>query len=260
MRGARKRFDLVRVPTGRRRGGKRVHAGLRDGKTFALYRAARGLLGEKDFEEISVARFAKAGGCSVGAFYGRFTDKKAFLEFLVGETFRQAASRAENALAEEVGKRLTAEKITKRIAEQISGQFGDGEFAGIVRVAVKLGFSDPKSRAALDDYREAVINRAIALLAPHSRCGSEDRIREAMQAAFGILTDAAISKAGHLRLGSAHMSESLSAVIAKLVDASGKMAGKSNKANNRGIPKSEKPEMSPEVPAQTTARRKARTL
>lgn len=229
MRGAQRKLDLVRVPAGRRRGGKRVQAGLRDGKTFALYRAARGLLASKDYEDISVSCLAKAGGCSVGAFYGRFPDKKAFLDFLVGETFRQATSRAENALDDSIIRGPGLEKTARKIAEQISEQFGDAEFAGIVRAAVKLGFADSKSRAPYDAYRGAVTERAIALLAPHLRRGSEESVRGAIQAAFGILTDAALSKPAALRPGSARMNEAIGEVIVKLVSAGKKSAGKSNK-------------------------------
>lgn len=255
-----KKSRLIRAVAARRRSGKRIQAGLRDSKTFALYRAARGLLTGKDFEEISVSRLAKTGGCSVGAFYGRFPDKIAFLEFLIDETFRESTSRAENALADEIAKGLNFEKATGKFAEHISSQFGDEEFVGIVRAAVKLGFSDAKFRAPFDDYREEVTGRAIALLAPHLRRGSEDRIREAMQAAFGILTDAAISKSGYLRPGSTHMNEALSAVIVKLAGTGGILGGKPNKENNRKILKSEKAGVAPNASDPKTARRKVRVL
>lgn len=257
-----KKSRLVRVFADRRRRGKRIEAGLRDSKTLALYRAARSLIAGKDFEEISVSRLAKAGGCSVGAFYGRFSDKRLFLEFLIDETFRRAESRAESALADEIGKGLAFEKIAKKIAEQISDQFGDEEFAGVVRAAVKLGFSDAKSRAPFDAYRKAAAGRAITLLAPHLRRGSEDCIREAMEAAFGILTDAAISESGHLRPRSARMNEALSAVIVKLAGAGGKSAGKlhPNKGNSPRIPRPEKLGFAPERPAPTPAKRKVRVL
>lgn len=258
MRGSRRKLDLVRTPARGR--SRRVEASLRDSKSFALYRAARGLLVGKDYEDISVSRLAKAGGCSVGAFYGRFSDKNLFLKFLNEETFRQATSRAENALADGVGRGLSLEKAAKKIAEHISAQFADEEFAGIVRAAVKLGFSDAKSRRAFGDYRDAVTERAVALLMPHLRRGSEDRVREAMQAAFGILTDAAISKSATMRPGSARMNEALGAVIAKLASAVGKSAGISKKSAAR----QENSEEMHSLPSQTNASRpkvrKARAL
>lgn len=261
MHGSRKKLDVVRAPVGgSRRGGRRVQAGLRNSKTLALYGAARGLLASKDYEDISVSRFAKAGGSSVGAFYGRFLDKKFFLEFLIGETFRQATSRAETALDDANARGFGLEKTAKKIAEKISEQFGDAEFAGIVRVAVKLGFADSKSRAPFDAYRDAVKERAIALLAPHLRRGSEERVREAMQAAFGILTDAAISKPAALRPGSARMNEAIGEVIVKLVSAGKKSAGKSNKPNKREIPTPQKADITALPPDQKSKARKVRTL
>ena len=244
----------------RTRSGKRVQAGLRDSKTFALYRASLGLLAGQDCEDISVSRFAKAGGCSVGAFYGRFSDKKAFLDFLIGETCRQATSRAENALAESAVREIGLEKTATKIAEEISKQFSDAEFAGVVRAAVKLGFSDSKSRAPFDAYRDAATERAIALMSPHLRRSGEGQVSEAMQAAFGIVTDAALSKPAALHLGSARMSEAIGEVIVKLVSAGKKSAGKSNKPNKREIPTPQKAEITPVPPDQKSKVRKVRTL
>ncbi|MGD9729890.1 MAG: hypothetical protein AB7V39_26405, partial [Nitrospiraceae bacterium] len=137
---------------------------------------------------------AKAGGCSVGAFYGRFPNKKAFLDFLIRETFRQAEKRAENTLSENAVLKTSLEKSARKIAVYFSEKFSDAEFAGVIRTAIKLGFSDPKSRAPFEEYREAVTERAIEVLAPHLRRGSEARVREAMKAVIGILTDAVISE------------------------------------------------------------------
>ncbi|MEJ2722107.1 MAG: TetR/AcrR family transcriptional regulator, partial [bacterium] len=49
-----------------------------------LVAAARELLDEKGFDEISVAEIAKKGGSSVGAFYARFKDKDTLLDYLIG--------------------------------------------------------------------------------------------------------------------------------------------------------------------------------
>lgn len=254
--GSRSRRRLGRSPgLARRKRGKRVRAGLADGKALALYRAARGLLAEKDFEDISVARLAKAGGCSVGAFYGRFADKKTFLEFLIIETFRLATIRAETALGEAKTGGRGFEQSARTIAGHLSEEFGDPEFAGIVRAAVKLGFADERSRAPFDEYRATVTERAIAALKPHLRRGGEDRGREAMQAAFGLLTDAAISKSGPMRPGSARMDAAVCAVIVDLARRAGLSAAKKKES----VPKKEKtgaPEMSiPEMPKRLRSRK-----
>lgn len=213
----------------RRRRGKRIQTGLQDGKTFALYRATCGLLASHDFEDISVARIAKAGGCSVGAFYGRFPNKKAFLDFLIRETFRQAEKRAENTLSENAAIKNNLEKSTQKIAAYFSEKFSDAEFSGIIRATIKLGFSDPKSRAPFDEYREAVTVCTIEMLAPHLRRGRESDVREAMQAIIGILTDAVISESPPMGPGTKRMNEALSGVIVEIASRSGKLSPKSNK-------------------------------
>lgn len=257
MRRAQMKHKPRRFPAGRRRG-KRVQPGLRDSKTLALYRAALGLLAAKDFDDISVSRLARAGGCSVGAFYGRFADKRRYLEFVIAEAFREASRRAESALSETTAGVGSLEKAAERIAEQISGQFADAEFAGVVRAAVKLGFSDPKSRAAFDDYRVAVTEGAVALLGSYLKRGGEDRVRAGMQAAFGILTDAAISKTGRLRPGAAPMDAALSAIITNLAGSGGKSAGKSRKD---AAPKSENAQEQEEAfPRAATEKLKSRKV
>ena len=220
----------------RRRRGKRIQAGLQDGKTFALYRAACGLLASHDFEDISVARIAGAGGCSVGAFYGRFSNKKAFLDFIIRETFRQAKKRAENTLSENAVIKTGPKKITQKIAVYFSEKFSDAEFSGIIRAAIKLGFSDPKSRAPFDEYREAVTVFVIEMLAPHMRRGGESDVRESMQAVIGILTDAVISESPPMEPGTRRMNEALSGIIVEIASRSGNLSPKSNK---RGRPKKE---------------------
>lgn len=195
------------------------------------------MLASNDFEDISVARIAKAGGCSVGAFYGRFPNKKAFLDFLIRETFRQAEKRAENMLSENAAIKTSLEKSTQKIAVYFSEKFCDAEFSGIIRATIKLGFSDSKSRAPFDEYREAVTERAIEVLAPHLRRGGEARVREAMQAVIGILTDAVISESPPMEPGTTRMNEALSGAIVEIASRRGKLSPKSNK---RGRPNKEK--------------------
>lgn len=237
----------------RRRRGKRIQAGLQDGKTFALYRAACGLLASNDFEDISVARIANAGGCSVGAFYGRFPNKKAFLDFLTRETFRQAEKRAENTLSENAAIKTSLEKSTQKIAAYFSEKFSDAEFSGVIRTAIKLGFSDSKSRAPFDEYREAVTESVIEVLAPHLRRGGEARAREAMQAVIGILTDAVISESPPMQPGTRRMNEALSGVIVEIAGRHGKLSSKSNK---RGRPNKEKDDNSDGAESKSPQRRK----
>ena len=195
------------------------------------------MLASNDFEDVSVATIAKAGGCSVGAFYGRFPNKKAFLDFIIRETFRQAEKRAENTLSENAAIKTSFEKSSRKIADYFSEKFSDVEFAGVIRSAIKLGFSDPKSRAPFDEYREIVTERVIEILAPHLRRGGAVQVREAMQAVLGILTDTVISESPPMEPGTRRMNEALSGVIVEIASRSGKSSPKSKK---RGEPSKEK--------------------
>ena len=211
------------------------------------------MLASNDFEDISVARIAKAGGCSVGAFYGRFPNKKAFLDFLIRETFCQAEKRAENTLSENAAIKTSLEKSTQKITDYFSEKFSDAEFSGVIRTAIKLGFSDSKSRAPFDEYREAVTERAIEVLAPLLRRGGESDVREAMQAVIGILTDAVISELPPMEPGTRRMNEMLSVVIVEIANRSGKSSPKSKKReepnkgkNNSDVAESKSPSKTPQ--------------
>lgn len=203
MKASRKTSGLVHVLSGRRRRRKQSGASLRDGKTFALYRAACGLLASSDFDGISVSRLAKEGGCSVGAFYGRFPDKNTFLRFLIARTFHNASDQAAQELSDGAVRVLAFSQTVQKIVDHVSSRLSVAETAGIVRAAVKLGFADPHARKPFDDYRNAVTERALALLAPHIERGGEQAVREAMQIVFGSRTDAILVHGGGLFEGGA---------------------------------------------------------
>lgn len=93
-----------------------------------LLDAAEGLLGEKRWEDASVAEIAKRAGSSVGAFYSRFRDKDALLsalherfieEAMATADFAMSAQRWEKASITEVVRELVAFQV--RIQDQRAG-------------------------------------------------------------------------------------------------------------------------------------------
>lgn len=195
--------DLGLVRVRRTRSGKRIRLGLSDGKTLSLYQSMLGLLAEKDFEAISVARIAKAGGCSVGAFYGRFSHKTEFLEFVIAETFRQMASRAGRAFDSEVAGGRGRSKVIRKIVEHISTEFSDAENAGVIRAAVKLGFSERRPREAFNEYREAVADFAA------NNMGSARIARSAINVVFGVCTGVIVTEEWPRKSDLSHMNDFL---------------------------------------------------
>lgn len=159
----------------------------RDAKALALFDAARRLLAEHDFDEVSMARLARAAGCSVGALYGRFEDKAAFLRFVIALTFDGARAGLEAAL--EAGPKTRAEPATLA-ADRLAHDFADPEFAGVVRAAIKLGFTDREARAPLDAYREAATAGAARRLCKSGRKGRT--LQEELEGVFARCVDRAI--------------------------------------------------------------------
>jgi len=173
----------------RKRGRHRVSVSLAESKTLKLYQEGRRLLARADFEDISMARFAKAADTSVGAFYVRFADKDAFLDFVTSHTFASARRGFDESLASLAASKKPAELLSNAMI----AQFAAKEFAGIVRLAVKRGLSDLKQRRAFDAYREHIIDQVVSLLPDEAARESETKFEVAIQAAFGILTDRIVS-------------------------------------------------------------------
>ena len=65
----------------------------------AIARAARSLLQEQQFDELSVADVARAAGTSVGGFYARFPHKEALLEVLHAGVIDEMRQALDDALA-----------------------------------------------------------------------------------------------------------------------------------------------------------------
>lgn len=241
MKVSRKKSALVHVFSGRRRRRKEFLRTLRNSKTLALYRAACDLLAASDFDGISVARLAKEAGCSVGAFYGRFSDKNAFLRFLIGERFRQASDIAGRELSGGALNGLEFSQAARKIVEQVSSQLSEEQTAGIVRAAVKLGFADPNARKPFDDYRNVVTDRALELLAPHIERGGEEAIREAMQIVLGSLTDALLTPGDSFKAATLPTDKALCSAFTAIARGGLKPAGPSVRAKPKETPQSRPP-------------------
>ena len=67
----------------------------------ALLHTGTALLAAGGFDEVSIAQIAAASGCSVGAFYLRFQNKKAFFEFLLDRVVHQVTVHTQQTLTAE---------------------------------------------------------------------------------------------------------------------------------------------------------------
>lgn len=176
----------------KRRGRKRVVTSLAESKTLALYREGRQLFGHNDFEQVSISQVSRAAGISVGAFYVRFSDKDAFLDFVIANTFAQAGS---------VFRERADDRYVPNLADVLINQFSDPEFSGIVRAAVKLGFTEARHRHPFDEYREYVSQHLTELLLPDLKKGERLQRIAAINSALAILTHAASLPDTEINLG-----------------------------------------------------------
>lgn len=172
------------------RGRRRVSVSLAESKTLKLFQEGRQLLAVADFEDVSISKFANAGKTSVGAFYVRFADKDAFLSFVTSHTFATARRAFDDAVPSIVSSSKSAVTLTDTIFSHWAGK----EFAGVVRMAVKRGCSNIEHRKPFDAYREHVADEIVGLMPEDSKKQDLFKVELAIQAAFGVLTDAITSK------------------------------------------------------------------
>lgn len=208
-----------------RPGRPRISTGIHESKSLALYNAGRALLAVRDHEAFSVAQIAKLGRCSVGAFYVRFPDKNAFLSFVIGHSFDFAARSFVDALAHG-GIKATGVSAKARLAVSVlTQQFADPEFAGVVRAAVKLGFSEPHCRVLFDHYKAAIADHMTDLLV-NGRARHEVQIRTTLHIMLGTLADAALSEDGADSLKSDALQNALVFLLQSAASGAFKSGGK----------------------------------
>jgi len=128
-----------------KRGKKALREKRRDSRWSRLVSAGRKLLATHDYDKVSVSMITAEVGCSVGAFYGRFTDKDTFLRFLISMTFDTSIRAADRDLGADHWRGTSGATVAGAIVRHVVGQ-ARGENAGVWRAAVKLGRTDPRRR------------------------------------------------------------------------------------------------------------------
>ena len=202
------------------------HTPAGDSRVAALQRAGLELLARSDFETISIAKIAKTANCSVGAFYYRHKDKNAYLRQLISTTFRPLDNKLQNCLSNSGGKISLSEFLSHLVT-----QLSTAENAGIIRVALKLGATDPDALRPYENYREYVATTAENIFKGTSKKKIHAReIREAVQIVFAAINDAALMpKSATMKLGSDDMLNTLCAMAANNIGVSPDFKGKITK-------------------------------
>ena len=159
-----------------------------------LLAAGRDLLNDGAFEETSIAQIAAEAGCSVGAFYQRFSDKEAFFSAIVGAVLREIIAEADRFATSRRMSKATVEVALSEAAAHWVKTFR--RYRGLFRTAIKKTLHD---EAAWDPIRHAgitAIQPVISLLA--TKCGrSADaafhyRALVGFQIVFGVMLNASL--------------------------------------------------------------------
>jgi AcrR family transcriptional regulator len=172
-----------------------------------------------DYETVSVAAIAREAGCSVGAFYGRFPDKAAFLQSMISVAFRILATQATRDLDPARRRGMSNRGTVNGLVRHVVQHMGREQVAGATRAALKLATIKPEALDAFLKYRATVADQAVALLAPRpSPRGAAVAVQTAVQLVFAVVIDALQQKTGPLRLGSEQMIDTLEELITPYLD------------------------------------------
>lgn len=174
---------------GVRRRKRRIPRGFIDRKRAAFFAAAVRRYAWHDHELVSVRELAAYAGASVDTFYNRFGSQRAFW-YAVATAHFQATIRAMNAEFDPkaLGD-ISPQMIIRRISEHVMNCMA-GDTIGITRMAMRFATTAPLAADAFNQYRSALTDRAVELLAPKlNRPGREGEVRTTMSAILGMAAD-----------------------------------------------------------------------
>jgi AcrR family transcriptional regulator len=168
----------------------------------ALLAAARRLLADRDFDELSIADIASSAGLSVGSFYGRFRDKATFFGVLQQQVTAEWLARGVRLLTGEGA----ARRGSREWVEVICGDYLAvmREDRGFVRASLRHEPVRGNRWAPIRQVGAQYVDAVIEVLGPRlthlDPMQRAPRIRFAMQVVFGAGFNAVLNDPGPMRL------------------------------------------------------------
>lgn len=201
----------------------RSGSGKRDHKGEALTQAGVRLLALHDYDAISMAKFAREAGTSVGTLYARFPEKDAFLYHVIASVFRTLSGDAAFKLDPSRDLRESALVRVERLGRYVIESMTERKATGVIRASIKLATVMPMAIEPFEEYRKAVSDYAVALLSSKLSETKPEAIRIAAQVVMGTVTDAVLQKKpGPMLAGTPRMIGVLTNVLAGYLGISGK--------------------------------------
>lgn len=185
----------------------------------ALLTAGRELLASRDFAAIPVAQIASACKLSVGAFYGRFRDKKAFFESLRALVMRETEEAIDRYLTLERWSQVpTAEMLERTMRFLVNGCRAN---RGVIRASLRHAADRPEEWLPHRDSGEAFVRHMLALLLPRMpepAASAELRVRFAMQTVLGMLVNAVLNDPAPLQLDDERLPIEMAKLVARYLE------------------------------------------
>jgi len=185
---------------GVRRRKRPILPGFADRKRAAFFAAAVRRYAWNDYERVGVRELGAYAGVSADTFYDRFGSQRAFWYAVATAQF-QGAIRAMN---REFDPTTWAEAPPQTIIRRIAGHVVNGlagDTIGITRMAVRLAMTAPRAAEAFEEYRSALTDRAVTLLAPKLKlklADQEEVVRQGMRAVLAVAADTSWRHSGPL--------------------------------------------------------------
>ncbi len=156
------------------------------------FNAATQRLAWEDFEKVSVAMICRNAHGTTDSFYCRFPSKRAFEYALVRVTFQEMTRNFNRAMAPEAWKKAPARAIIYRLVDEVIASTMNVPTIGVTQLAVRIGMSKPKGAKPYLEFRAAIMDRAVELLAPKLEIRNpQETIRNVFQMVLASVTDEA---------------------------------------------------------------------
>jgi AcrR family transcriptional regulator len=159
----------------------------------ALIDTAFAMLGEKDFDEISVADLAQKAGYSVGAFYARFRSKDELFDAMV----LQHVQNRRDVRLRQFAKADDATLLHELLDETVRYYWGRRRFwrAALIRSIREPEFWAPMRKLSYE-FADALLAR-FRTRAGRTLTKAEDaNVRFAVQLAFGLINNTILNRPG----------------------------------------------------------------
>lgn len=182
-----------------------------------LLRAGKALAEQLAWEEITVSKLAEHAGCSVGAFYQRFSNKDAFLEALIEDLVFDTRQRLDvfylDPSQEDLSHALFADKLVAFSVSNFRTR------AGLLRAALRKGIDQPSTWEPIRLLGHAAASRLVDHLGRQNPLSpaNERQVRFAYQMLLGTLVNAIMNRPGPFGLETADFERELQSAFCRLL-------------------------------------------